>query len=214
MSDAGQARPGTMAALLNLDGDKVREICERASAAKGCVIPANWNSPGQIVVSGDPEAVAEAVRLAQEAGSRRSVMLPVSGAFHSPLVQPAVEVMKRELAGAEMRPPQCQFVANLSAALVSDVETIRQGLADQIISCVRWAESVETMARAGAGLFIEVGSGKVLTGLLERINKELQAVAFGAPEDLAAVKAAASQPGRAGTKKRNKCKKLDRHQKR
>ena len=190
MYEAGQARPGTMAALLSLDGDVVQQICEKASAAKGCVVPANWNSPGQIVVSGDPEAVAEAVRLAQEAGSRRSVMLPVSGAFHSPLVQPAVEVMKGELAQAAMQAPQCQFVANVSAALVGDVETIRQGLADQIVSCVRWSESVETMATTGASLFIEVGSGKVLTGLLKRINKELQGVTFSTPEDLETVKAA------------------------
>ena len=189
MYEAGQARPGTMAAILNLGGEQVAAICARA-AAKGCVVPANWNSPGQIVVSGDPEAVAEAVRLAQEAGSRRSVMLPVSGAFHSPLVQPAVEVMKGELERAAMSAPQCLFVANVSAARVGDVEAIRQGLADQIVSCVRWAESIETMAAAGARLFVEVGSGKVLTGLLKRINKELQGVAFAAPDDLAAVQAA------------------------
>lgn len=189
MYEAGLARPGTMAAILNLEGDVVNEICQKASA-KGCVVPANWNSPGQIVISGDPDAVAEAVRLAQEAGSRRSVMLPVSGAFHSPLVQPAVEVMKGELAAAAMQAPQCKFVANVSAALVDDVEAIRQGLADQIVSCVRWSESVETMAGAGANLFIEVGSGKVLSGLLKRINKELQGVTFGAPEDLDTVKAA------------------------
>jgi [acyl-carrier-protein] S-malonyltransferase len=184
MYEAGQARPGTMAALLSLEPDVVHEICKKASAAKGCVVPANWNSPGQIVVSGDPEAVAEAVRLAQEAGSRRSLMLPVSGAFHSPLVQPAVEVMKKELAQAQMQAPHCKFVANVSAALVSDVETIRQGLADQIVSCVRWSESVETMAQAGANLFIEVGSGKVLTGLLKRIDKELQGLTFGTPEEM------------------------------
>jgi [acyl-carrier-protein] S-malonyltransferase len=189
MFEAGQARPGTMAALLNLDGDAVREICEKASA-KGCVVPANWNSPQQIVVSGDPAGVEEAVRLAQEAGSKRSVMLPVSGAFHSPLVQPAVDVMKGELAQAEMRAPQCAFVANVSASLVAEVEAIRQGLADQIVSCVRWAESVQTMAATGAQLFVEVGSGKVLTGLLKRIDKELTGVAFGAPADLDAVKAA------------------------
>lgn len=191
MYEAGLARPGAMAAILMLEGDVVKEICEKASAAKNaCVVPANWNTPSQIVVSGDPEAVAEAVELAKAAGSRRSVMLPVSGAFHSPLVQPAVDVMKGELAGAQMQAPKCKFVANVSAAEVSDVEAIRNGLADQIVSCVRWADSVETMVKAGAELFLEVGSGKILSGMLRGINKELKGVNFGAPEDLAAVKAA------------------------
>lgn len=188
MFEAGQARPGTMAALLNLDGDQVEAICRQA-AEKGIVVPANWNSSAQIVVSGEPAAVEEAVRLAQEAGSKRSVMLPVSGAFHSPLVQPAVDVMKGELAKATMQAPACKFVANVSAALVEDPEAIRQGLADQIVSCVRWADSVETMKGAGADTFIEVGSGKVLTGLLRRIDKELKGANFGAPGDLDGVKA-------------------------
>lgn len=189
MYAAGQARPGTMAALLNLEADQVKEICDKASA-QGCVVPANWNSPGQIVVSGDPDAVAEAVRLAQEAGSRRSVMLPVSGAFHSPLVAPAVEAMRTPLAEAVMQSPRCRFVANVSAQEVSDPEAIRKGLADQIVSCVLWADSVTKMAALGAQLFIEVGSGKVLTGLLRRIDKELAGVPFGAPGDLVAVRAA------------------------
>jgi [acyl-carrier-protein] S-malonyltransferase len=189
MYAAGQARPGTMAALLSLEGEQVREICEKASG-KGIVVPANWNSPGQIVVSGDPEGVAEAVRLAQEAGSRRSVMLPVSGAFHSPLVQPAVEVMRAELAEAALQPPRCGFVANVSAKFVDDVETIRQGLASQIVSCVLWSDSIQAMAAAGAKSFIEVGAGKVLTGLLKRIDKELQGVAFGTPDGLEAVRVA------------------------
>lgn len=189
MFEAGQARPGTMAALLSLEGDQVNEICRKASA-KGCVVPANWNSPGQIVVSGDPDAVAEAVRLAIEAGSRRSVMLPVSGAFHSPLVEPAVKVMEAELAVAQMQAPRCQFVANVSAEIVGDVDRIRSGLAQQIVSCVRWSDSVTTMAGTGAQVFVEVGSGKVLSGLLKRIDGNLKGVPFGTPADLAGVKQA------------------------
>jgi [acyl-carrier-protein] S-malonyltransferase len=188
MYEAGLARRGTMAALLQLDAEQVKAICHEASAI-GCVVPANWNSPGQVVISGEPEAVAEAVRLAQVAGSRRSVMLPVSGAFHSPLVQPAVEVMQRELAQAAMRAPACHFVANVSAAEVSEVEAIRRGLAEQIVSCVRWEESIRIMGKAGANLFIEVGSGKVLTGLLKRIDGELKGVNFGVPEDMEKVQA-------------------------
>jgi [acyl-carrier-protein] S-malonyltransferase len=189
MYEAGLARPGTMAAILNLEGAQVADICAQASANGKVVVPANWNSPGQIVVSGDPEAVGEAVRLAQEAGSRRSVLLPVSGAFHSPLVQPAVDAMQGPLATAQFSAPQCKFVANVSAALVDDPAVIRQGLADQIVSCVRWEESVRAMAAAGAQAFVEVGSGKVLTGLLKRIDKELKGANFGAPDDLAAVQA-------------------------
>lgn len=189
MYEAGLARPGTMAALLNLDGETVTDICKKASA-KGIVVPANWNSAAQIVVSGEPEAVAEAVRLAQEAGSKRSVMLPVSGAFHSPLVEPARVVMAAVLKKAVMQAPHCRFVANVSAEVVSEADTIRQGLIDQVISCVRWADSVQTMVNSGADQFIEVGSGKVLTGLLRRIDKSLKGVVFGAPADLENVKAA------------------------
>ena len=187
--EAGRARPGTMAALLQLDGDAVNQICAQASS-RGTVVPANWNSPEQIVISGEPAAVEEAVRLAREAGSRRSVMLPVSGAFHSPLVASAVEPMTKTLAGARFNPPDCQFVANVSGELVGDEERIREGLADQIVSCVRWADSIRTMAGEGADVFIEVGSGKVLTGLLRRIDKDLTGVPFGKPDDLEAVKAA------------------------
>lgn len=189
MFQAGQARPGAMAALLNLDEAQVRDICEQAGA-RGVCVPANWNSSQQIVVSGDPDAIDEAVRLAQEAGSKRSTRLPVSGAFHSPLVEPAVDVMKPELAGAPMMPPKCRFVANVSAEFVDNVDAIRQGLADQIVSCVRWSDSVQTMIGAGAEAFIEVGAGKVLTGLLKRIDKERTGVVFGAPADLDAVKSA------------------------
>jgi [acyl-carrier-protein] S-malonyltransferase len=191
MHEAGQARPGAMAAILNLEADQVHEICRRA-ADKGVVVPANWNSPRQIVVSGEPDAVAEAVRLAQEAGSRRSLMLPVSGAFHSPLVQPAVEVMRAELARADLRSPRCRFVANVTGRPTDDVEQIRQGLADQIVSCVLWTDSVASMTAEGADLFIEVGSGKILTGLLRRIDKALAAIPFGVPDDLETVRSALS----------------------
>jgi [acyl-carrier-protein] S-malonyltransferase len=189
MYDAGVARPGAMAALLSLEPDQVKAICAEASA-KGIVVPANWNNAAQIVVSGDVEAVEEAVRLAQAAGSKRSLRLPVSGAFHSPLVEPAVAVMKPKLAEARMRPPRCKFVANVSAKIVEDVDQIRQGLADQIVSCVLWSDSVATMAQVGAELFIEVGSSKILSGLLKRIDRELKGVSFGAPADLDGVRAA------------------------
>jgi [acyl-carrier-protein] S-malonyltransferase len=111
-------------------------------------------------------------------------MLPVSGAFHSPLVEPAVAVMRGELAQAQLTAPNCKFVANVTANLSNDPEKIRENLARQIVSCVQWSASVEKMAAEGANQFIEVGSGKVLTGLLKRINKELAGINFGEPGDL------------------------------
>lgn len=188
MYDAGLARPGAMAAILSLDGNTVQEICNEASSGGKIVVPANWNSPEQIVVSGDPAAVDEAIRLATEEGARRAMRLPVSGAFHSPLVQPAVEVMEQELAQATFNAPRCQFVANVSGELVDDPEAIRKGLAQQIVSCVLWADSVQTMVREGADLFVEVGAGKVLTGLLKRIDKSRNGINFGAPSELEALK--------------------------
>ena len=189
MFEAGQERPGTMAALIGLEDDAVADICKAASA-KGIVVAANWNCPGQVVISGEVAGIEEAVRLAQEAGSKRSVMLPVSGAFHSPLVRSALDVMQPLLAEVEMNAPRCAFVANVSAERVDDVEAIRQGLADQIVSSVWWAKSVATMTTLGAEAFIEVGSGKVLSGMLRRIDKTKKGVPFGAPDALDAVRAA------------------------
>jgi len=187
MAEAGRVRPGTMAAVMGLDDAKLAEVC---AATPGIVVVANYNAPGQTVISGEVPAVSAAAEACKAAGAKRALPLPVSGAFHSPLVQPAVDVMRGELAGAAMQAPRCRFVANVSAAEVREVEAIRRGLAEQIVSCVRWAESVETMARAGADVFVEVGSGKVLTGLLRQIDKGLKGVNFGAPEDLAAVQSA------------------------
>lgn len=189
MWDAGNARPGAMAALLSLDGAKVKEICNEASN-EGCCVAANWNSPEQIVVSGDPAAVEKAVELAKAAGSRRSVMLPVSGAFHSPLVEPAVEVMKPELDAATFAAPQCKFVANVSAKLTNDPAAIRQGLADQIVSCVLWYDSIQTILGEKPDVFVEAGSGKVLSGLMRRIDRSVKALPFGEPAQLDAIKEA------------------------
>ena len=187
MDEAGRAQPGAMAAILKLDRDRALGICKRASV-KGVIVAANWNSPEQVVVSGEPEAVDEAVRLAKEAGSRRSQRLAVSGAFHSPLVQSACDRMRPILDRAPMRPPSCTFVANVSARAVEDVATIRQNLGDQIVQCVLWIESVQAMARHGAEVFVEVGPGKVLTGLLRRIDPELKGVHVSVPDEVATVR--------------------------
>lgn len=172
MAAAGAARPGAMAAILGLDGARVSEICAAASA-KGVVVPANFNDPGQTVISGDPAAVDEACALAKAAGAKRALPLPVSGAFHSPLVAPAGEQMARELAGAAMQPPNCLFVNNADAAPLSEPAAIRDSLVRQITSSVRWVETMSRLQAEGIEAFVEVGSGKVLAGLARRCCKDI-----------------------------------------
>jgi [acyl-carrier-protein] S-malonyltransferase len=186
MEQAGRNRPGTMAAVLGLNEDQVEDICRRASSA-GVVVAANWNSPGQVVLSGEEPALDRAIELAKEAGARRAVKLVVGGAFHSPLMGEAVELLQAELAGAAIARPNLIFVANVTAQFESDPETIRRLLGLQVTSCVRWSDSITTMAGAGARNFIEVGSGSVLTGLLRRIDASLEGTAFGKPTALAAM---------------------------
>jgi [acyl-carrier-protein] S-malonyltransferase len=153
------------------------------------VVAANLNSPGQIVLSGDEAAVDRALELASAAGAKRGIKLKVGGAFHSPLMERAVELMRPELEAARIEAPRLDFVANVTADRMADPEAIREGLLRQITSCVRWSESMLRLRDAGATDFIEVGPGKVLVGLLRRIDKGLQGHNFGSPEDLEAVRA-------------------------
>lgn len=189
MEEAGKKRAGTMAAVLGLDDAKVEEVCKEASGDDGVVVAANLNSPGQVVISGDETALDRALEQAKAAGAKRAMKLKVGGAFHSPLMEPAVELMKPELEAAEIAAPKLKFVANVSADFVSDPEAIRESLLRQITSCVRWSPSVERLRDAGFNRFIEVGSGKVLTGLLRRIDKSLKGATFATAEDRDAVKA-------------------------
>jgi [acyl-carrier-protein] S-malonyltransferase len=172
MERAGRERPGAMAAAIGLDSAAIEGVCREAAPA-GVVVAANWNSPEQVVLSGEVEAVDRAVELAKAAGAKKVVKLVVGGAFHSPLMAPAAEAMRELLRNAPIRPPAMQFVANVSAEVVGDPEAIRQGLIDQITSCVRWTESVICMERGGVKDSIEVGPGKVLSGLLRRIDRSL-----------------------------------------
>lgn len=179
---------GAMAALLGLDLDQVQEIAAAAAAATGQVCAAaNDNAPGQVVVSGHKEAVEKAVALAAEKGARRSVILPVSAPFHCLLMQPAAEAMAAALETADIAMPVVPLIANVTAQPVSDPATIRRQLVDQVTGTVRWRESVIAMKAAGVHQAAELGAGKVLAGLIKRIDKEIETLSAGTPADLEAV---------------------------
>ena len=185
MFDAGQARPGTMAALLGLDDQSVQDVCDRVTA--GICVPANFNSAGQVVVSGDVAGVEEAMILAKEAGAKRAVELNVSGAFHSPLMEPAAEGLRAFLDGIEFADPAFPVVSNATARPVTTGSDARDLLVKQLTSPVRWAESVGVMTAAGVDRFIEVGAGKVLSTLNRRNAKGMPSISLGEPDDFNAL---------------------------
>lgn len=171
MKAAGERSPGGMAAVLGLDTEKVDEICaDVREAVSGYVGVANDNCPGQVVISGEEQALEAAIEAAQAAGARRVKRLAVSIAAHSPLMADAAVSFREELAGVTLRPPKIPLVANATAGPLTDPDQIRQALERQLTSPVRWAESVHWMAVQGITRFVEVGPGEVLTGLLRRID--------------------------------------------
>jgi len=172
-AEAGSRRPGAMAAIIGLPGDKVAELCSEASTTDTVAVPANYNDLTQTVISGDPPAVEKACELCKAAGAKRALPLPVSGAFHSPLVAPAADVMRDALAKVEVRQPSCIFINNVDSDIRKEPDDIRDSLVRQVTGSVRWAQSVEKLIAAGAEVFVEVGSGKVLAGLARRINKSI-----------------------------------------
>jgi [acyl-carrier-protein] S-malonyltransferase len=180
---------GAMAALLGVDFEQAAAIA--AEAAQGELVQAaNDNGGGQVVVSGHKAAVERAVEVAKAKGVRRAMLLPVSAPFHSALMQPAAEVMAEALAKVTINPPVVPLVANVTAAPVTDPAQILRGLVEQVTGTVRWRESVAFMASAGVTNFYEVGSGKVLAGLVKRIADGASGVSIGTPDDVAAYKAA------------------------
>jgi [acyl-carrier-protein] S-malonyltransferase len=184
-----------MAALIGVDFEQAAEIA--AAAAQGQVCQAaNDNGGGQVVISGDRAAVERAVAIAKDKGVRRAMMLPVSGPFHSALMQPAADVMRDALAEVSIKPPAVPLVANVLARPTSDPRQIAQGLVDQVTGTVRWRESIAFMAAAGVTLFYEVGAGKILSGLVKRIAEGVSAVTVGSPEEVAAFKVARGQAAR------------------
>jgi [acyl-carrier-protein] S-malonyltransferase len=181
MYHAGQERPGTMAAVLGLGDDEIEELCARVRS--GVCVPANFNSKGQVVVSGDVTAVHEMLDLARDAGARRAIQLKVSGAFHSPLMEPAAEELKKHLESTDFRDPAIPVVANATATPVTNGQQARTLLVEQLTSPVRWRASAGTMISGGADRFLELGPGTVLSALNRRNAKGLPCAALGTPED-------------------------------
>lgn len=168
MQRCGVEQPGTMAAIIGMDEQVLTEICAAASAV-GIVQPANFNSPGQVVISGSVAGVHEAMRLAKERGARMAKELNVGGAFHSPLMQPAQEGLRAAIARVTIRDAHIPVYANVTARPVRDAEAIKDLLVRQLTSPVRWSESIQHMAEDGATEFVELGPGAVLQGLTKRI---------------------------------------------
>lgn len=176
---------GAMAALLGLDFEAARAVAQEAAQGQVCTA-ANDNADGQVVVSGHAEAIDRAIAVAAGRGAKRSVKLPVSAPFHCPLMQPAAEAMREALAATLMHPPVVPLVANVTASATSDVEAIRAQLVEQVCGTVRWRESVLYMKAQGVSDLVECGSGKVLSGLVKRIDKEMGASSIGTPADIEA----------------------------
>lgn len=177
---------GAMAALLGLDIPDVEEIIGEASA-EGVVAIANDNTPGQVVVSGATRAVERATVLAKQKGARRAIMLDVSAPFHCPLLQPAADAMQEALASVAMDEPLIPLIANVTAEPVTDSEEIRRLLVEQVTATVRWRESVLTMKNLGVTTLVELGGGKVLTGMVRRIDRELTGISIEDPDDIEAM---------------------------
>lgn len=179
MSAAGEARPGTMAAVLGLADEEVEEVV--AGVEEGVCVPANFNSPGQVVISGDVEGVKAAMSALKAAGAKRVLRLRVSGAFHSPLMQPAEDGLSGLLAGVEFRDPAIPVVANVTAEVVSDGARARELLVEQLTGQVRWSASIRVMVDGGADRFVELGAGSVLCGLNRRNARGVPCSCVGGP---------------------------------
>jgi [acyl-carrier-protein] S-malonyltransferase len=177
MQKACEINPSTMAAILALDDSTVEEIC--ASIKDEIVVAANYNCPGQIVISGSTKGVDEACRLLKEAGAKRTLLLPVGGAFHSPLMQPAKEELSKAIQNTSFNTAICPVYQNVVAKAVIDAEAIKSNLISQLTAPVRWTQTITQMITDGATRFTESGPGKVLQGLVQKINKEVQVDGIG-----------------------------------
>lgn len=169
MQKACEITPSTMAAVLNLDDKVVEDICEETD---GIVVAANYNCPGQLVISGETGAVERACEALKAAGAKRALILPVGGAFHSPMMEPAREELAAAIEQTTFSQPVCPVYQNVPATAVTDPETIKKNLIVQLTAPVRWTQSVQNMIADGATEFIEVGPGNVLQGLVKKINKD------------------------------------------
>ena len=173
MQKACEQQPSTMAAVLALDDNKVEEICQQISTETGeVVVAANYNCPGQLVISGSVKGIEIACEKMKAAGAKRALVLPVGGAFHSPLMAPAREELANAITATTFHQPICPVYQNVTAAAVSDPASIQLNLIAQLTGAVKWTQSVQAMIADGATQFTECGPGKVLQGLVQKINKE------------------------------------------
>jgi [acyl-carrier-protein] S-malonyltransferase len=171
MQEACEVELGTMAAVLALADEKVEEVCINTD---GVVVPANYNCPGQLVISGAYSAVENACEAMKVAGAKRAIILPVGGAFHSPLMEPAREKLAKAIENTNFWDPICAIYQNVTAKAETDKNTIKQNLVSQLTAPVRWTQSVQSMWNDGATMFTEVGPGKVLQGLVKKIAPEAE----------------------------------------
>ncbi|WP_136481604.1 ACP S-malonyltransferase [Cognatitamlana onchidii] len=168
MQKACELQPSTMAAVLGLNDDIVEKVC---ASTEGTVVAANYNCPGQLVISGEIEAINKACEALKAEGARRALVLPVGGAFHSPLMEPAKEELAAAIENMSFGKPNCPIYQNVTANAVKDESLIKANLISQLTAPVRWTQSVQQMVADGASLFTEVGPGKVLQGLVKKINR-------------------------------------------
>ena len=173
MQKACEMAPGTMAAIIALPDEKVEEICAEISTEGNIVIPANYNCPGQLVISGNVDAINLACGKLKEAGAKRALPLPVSGAFHSPLRQPAKDELQAAIEKTEVKTPKCPIYQNVDAMPHTDPAEIKQNLIAQLTSSVRWTKSVQNMIADGATEFTECGPGKALQGMIAKIDRSV-----------------------------------------
>jgi [acyl-carrier-protein] S-malonyltransferase len=184
MRDVGAAGAGAMAAILGLEDDKVTLACQQASQGGSLVQCANYNSPGQVVISGHRAAVEKAVEACKAAGALKCVMLPVSGAFHSELMRPAGTSLRAAFGRAAWNAPATSVVSNVDAKVHASIDDIQQSLVDQVSGSVLWTQSVRAMIQMGATHFVELGPGKVLQGLLKKIDRSVPCFSAGDLETL------------------------------
>lgn len=178
MQKACEMVPGTMAAIIGLEDEKIEQICAEVSTEEKPVVCANYNNPGQLVISGNKEAVEVACEKLKEAGAKRTLMLPVGGAFHSPLMQPAKEELQAAIEATTFSTPKCPVYQNVDGKAHTDAEEIKQNLIAQLTASVRWTQEVENMLKAGATTFTECGPGKALQGMIAKIAKGVEGVAI------------------------------------
>lgn len=169
MQKACELQSGTMAAVLGLEDSLVEDICKKID---GEVTPANYNCPGQLVISGEISAVEKACEAMKQAGAKRALILPVGGAFHSALMKPAEDELAQAIENTKFHKPICPVYQNVTSTAISNPDQIKKNLINQLTSSVRWTQSVQQMIKDGASEFIEVGPGKVLQGLVKKINKD------------------------------------------